>query len=281
MGLLNLLASLQCIESAAAAGDSYSPRSSLMVNGACTFAAACFGSPFPTSIYIGHPAWKRMGARAGYSTANGVFISLICLTGAMAPIGWAVPADAGMAIIIWIGFIITIQAFEATPQRHWGAVVMGMVPVIMAWITYLMKSAARFAGAGTAAGPAFGPGLVASFHGGGMMIEGGFAIEQGTFCAALILATITVHIIDRRLVAAALWSLAASILSLLGFLHSWRFETGDTVGSMPLVDWLAGVSAPAATLFPALPFAIAYASLAAVLLLAKVLTVPHPSSTHA
>src|ERR1035441_6077152 len=46
MGLLNLLASLQCIESAAAAGDSYSPRSSLMVNGACTFAAACFGPPF-------------------------------------------------------------------------------------------------------------------------------------------------------------------------------------------------------------------------------------------
>jgi AGZA family xanthine/uracil permease-like MFS transporter len=277
-GQINLLASLQCIESAAAAGDSYSPRSSLMVNGACTFAAACFGSPFPTSIYIGHPAWKKMGARAGYSTANGIFITLVCLTGAMAPIGWAVPADAGMAIIIWIGFIITIQAFEATPQRHWPAVVIGMVPVIMAWATYSMKNAARFAGAGSAAGPVFGPGLVSSFHGGGVMIEGGFAIEQGTFCAALIFATITVHIIDRRLLTAALWSVAASLLSLLGFLHSWRFEPGDTVGSMPLVDWIAGASGSSSPLFPAAPFAVAYASLAVVLLLAKLCTVSHPSS---
>src|SRR5271170_6170609 len=170
MGLLNLLASLQCIESAAAAGDSYSSRSSLMVNGLCTFAAACFGSPFPTSIYIGHPAWKRMGARAGYSTANGIFITLVCLTGAMAPIAWAVPADAGLAIIIWIGFIITIQAFESTPQRHWPAVIMGMVPVILAWATFSMKSAARVAGAGSAGGPAFGPKLLDAFHDRGIVI---------------------------------------------------------------------------------------------------------------
>jgi AGZA family xanthine/uracil permease-like MFS transporter len=274
MGLLNLLASLQCIESAAAAGDSYSTRSSLMVNGICTFAAACFGSPFPTSIYIGHPAWKRMGARAGYSTANGIFITLVCLTGAMVPIAWAVPADAGLAIIIWIGFIITIQAFESTPQRHWPAVIMGMVPVILAWATFSMKSAARVAGAGSAGGPAFGPKLLDAFHDRGILIDGGFAIEQGTFVCALILATITVMVIDRRLVTAAIWSLAASALSLLGFLHAWKFEPNDSVGSMPLVDRLVGAPTTSASLFPAAPYAIAYAGLAAVLLLARLFTVP-------
>lgn len=274
MGLLNLLASLQCIESAAAAGDSYSPRSSLMVNGICTFAASCFGSPFPTSLYIGHPAWKRMGARAGYSTANGIFVTLVCLTGAMSPIAWAVPADAGLAIIIWIGFIITIQAFESTPQRHWPAVIMGMVPVILAWVTFSMKSAARVAGAGSPSGPAFGPRLLDAFHNGGIVAEGGFAIEQGTFCCALIFATITVQIIDRKLVAAAVWSLVASVLSLLGFLHSWRFEPNDTVGSMPLVDLLVGAPSNSASLFPAAPYAIAYAGLAAVLLIARLFTVP-------
>jgi AGZA family xanthine/uracil permease-like MFS transporter len=274
MGLLNLLASLQCIESAAAAGDSYSPRPSLMANGICTFAAACFGSPFPTSIYIGHPAWKRMGARAGYSTVNGIFITLICLTGAMSPIAWAVPADAGLAIIIWIGFIITIQAFEATPQRHWPAVLMGMVPVILAWVTYSMKSAARYAGVASGTPAVFGPDLLAAFHQGGVPIEGGFAIEQGTFVCALIVSTITVLVIDRRLATAAFWALAASALSLLGFLHSWRFEPNDSVGSMPLVDRLVGVAAAHGPLFPAAPYAVAYACLAAVLLLAKVFTVP-------
>jgi|CZKI01.1.fsa_nt_gi AGZA family xanthine/uracil permease-like MFS transporter len=280
MGLLNLLASLQCIESAAAAGDSYSPRSSLMVNGACTFAAACFGSPFPTSLYIGHPAWKRMGARAGYSTANGIFVTFVCLTGAMSPIAWAVPADCGLAIIIWIGFIITIQAFETAPQRHWPAVIMGMVPVILAWTTFSMTSAARIAGAGSASGPAFGSKLLSSFHAAGISIEGGFAIGQGTFCSALILSTITVLVIDRRLAMAAIWSLAASVLSLLGFLHSWRFVPSDAVGSMPLVDWLVGAPRTSASLFPASPYAIAYACLAAVLLLAKVFTVHDGSQPH-
>lgn len=281
MGLLNLLASLQCIESAAAAGDSYPTRSSLMANGIGTFAAACFGSPFPTSLYIGHPAWKRMGARAGYSTANGIFVTIVCLTGAMSPIAWAVPADAGLAIIIWIGFIITVQAFEATDQRHWPAVIMGMVPVILAWTTFSMKSAARFAGAGSAAGPTFGPGLLAAFHAGGTAIEGGFAIEQGTFLCALIFSTITVLVIDRRLATAALWAFSASALSALGFMHSWRFVPTDTVGSMPLVDRLTGALTGPGTLFPAGAYALAYACLAAALLLAKVFTVPDDGGPHA
>jgi AGZA family xanthine/uracil permease-like MFS transporter len=273
MGLLNLLASLQCIESATAAGDAYSPRSSLMVNGVCTFAAACFGSPFPTSLYIGHPAWKRMGARAGYSTANAVFITIVCLTGAMSPIAWAVPADCGLAIIIWIGFIITIQAFETTPRRHWPAVIMGMVPVILAWVTFSMVTAARIGGAGTPAGPAFGPALLAAFHDAGIAIEGGFAVGQGTFSSALIFATITVMVIDRKFVTAALWALAASGLSLLGFIHSWRFVPGDAVGSMPLVDRLVGAPPSSPALFPASSFALAYVFLAVVLLAAKIFTV--------
>ena len=64
MGLFNVLGSLQNIESAEAAGDSYETRSSLMINGFGSIAAALFGSTFPTTIYIGHPGWKALGARA-------------------------------------------------------------------------------------------------------------------------------------------------------------------------------------------------------------------------
>ncbi len=272
MGLLNLLASLQSIESAAAAGDSYSSRSSLAVNGLCTFAAACFGSPFPTSIYIGHPAWKRMGARAGYSTLNGVFITAVCLTGSMALISWAVPADAGLAIVVWIGLIITVQSFEVTPSRHWPAVVLGMVPVIMAWATFFTKNAMRIAGQGK--GPEFSQGLVDAFHANGTFIEGGFAVEQGTFYCALVLATVTVFVIERRLVTAALWALAASGLCLLGLLHSWRFTGSDTVSALPLVELLTHPSAARGALFPALAYAEGYAGMAVVLLLARWFTTP-------
>ncbi len=276
MGLLNLLASLQCIESAAAAGDNYLARSSLMVNGLGTFAAACFGSPFPTSIYLGHPAWKRMGSRAGYSSMNGIFITFLCLTGSMTYVAWAVPADAGLAIIIWIGLTICVQSFEATPQRHWPAVVIGTTPVIVAWATFFVKNALRLAGFGASPGHEFSPQLVAAFQGAGVYIDGGFALEQGTFYCALILATVTVFVIERRLLTAAAWSLAAAALSLLGLLHSWRFTPSDTVSAIPLLDRLTGTGRPGESLFPAAAYAAGYVGIAAVLVLARWLTVREP-----
>src|SRR6202007_2089075 len=106
MGLFNVLGSLQNIESADAAGDSYDTRSSLIVNGLGSIAAALFGSTFPTTIYIGHPGWKALGARAGYSVLNGAFMTFICITGTLAWIAWAIPIDAGMAIVLWIGMMI-------------------------------------------------------------------------------------------------------------------------------------------------------------------------------
>jgi AGZA family xanthine/uracil permease-like MFS transporter len=271
MGLLNLLASMQCVESAAAAGDSYSLRSSLAANGLCTFAAACFGSPFPTSIYIGHPAWKRMGARAGYSTLNAVFMTVVCFTGSLAAIGWAVPAEAGVAIIVWVGLIITTQAFEATPQRQWPAVIIGMVPVVLSWATFNVKNGMRIAEADR--GFLLSQALVDRFHGAGTFIDGGFAVEQGAFFAALILSAATVFIIERRLVVAAVWMMVASVLSLLGLMHAWRFAGGDTIGSLPLLDQLTN-SVVAGPLFPAAGFAIGYAILGLLLLTAKWFTEP-------
>ncbi|HZM01219.1 MAG TPA: NCS2 family permease, partial [Planctomycetota bacterium] len=132
MGLFNLVGSLQNVESAEAAGDSFPTRPSLAVNGLGTLAAAVFGSCFPTTIYIGHPGWKAMGARAGYSVLNGVFMTAVCLSGMLAHIVWAVPVDAGMAIVLWIGMVITAQAFQAVPRAHAPAVVMGLLPGVAA-----------------------------------------------------------------------------------------------------------------------------------------------------
>jgi AGZA family xanthine/uracil permease-like MFS transporter len=278
MGLLNLLASLQCVESAAAAGDSYSPRSSLIATGLSSFAAACFGSPFPVGIYIGHPAWKRMGARAGYSTLNAIFMTAICFTGTLAAIGWLVPVEAGVAIIFWVGLVITVQGFEATPQRHWPAVILGMVPVLISWVTFSIKNGLRIAGLG-ASGGGFSPALIASFHAAGSYLDGGFALEQGAFFAALVLAAATVYIIDQRLYAAASWLLAGSLLSLLGLMHAWRFTGADTVGSLPLLERLTHVSSGGA-LFPAADYAAAYALLAVILVAVKWLTVPTARAEH-
>ena len=154
MGLFNVIGSLQNIESAEAAGDPYETRPSLLVNGLGTLAAALFGSPFPTTIYIGHPGWKALGARAGYSILNGAFVTIVALTGTLALISWAVPVDAGMAIVLWIGMVISAQAFQATPREHAPAVVVGLLPAIGAWGALMAKNGLRAAGVG---GPAVRP----------------------------------------------------------------------------------------------------------------------------
>ncbi|MEW4490983.1 NCS2 family permease [Thalassoglobus sp. JC818] len=133
MGLFNVIGSLQNIESAEAAGDSYPTAPSMVANGVGTIIAALFGSCFPTTIYIGHPGWKELGARAGYSTLNGVVIVAFCLSGLVGLCAAIVPLEAGAAIVLWIGIIITAQAFRAVPENHAPAVAVGLFPAIAAW----------------------------------------------------------------------------------------------------------------------------------------------------
>ena len=269
-GLLGAISSLQNIESAEAAGDAYPPKPAMMTNGLGTIAAACFGSPFPMSIYIGHPGWKAIGARAGYSTMNGIFVTLLCITGTASFVAWFIPADAGIAIVIWIGIIIAVQAFEVAPRRHIVAVVVGFIPAFAAWGALVVKNALRSAGYGSPGGPVFSDAMLAWFRRDNFWIEGAFALEQGFIYCSLILAAVTVYIVDRKFVTAARWCLFGAAMSLLGLMHSWKFSASDTVISIPLLDVLGGHAQWKgwSALFPAWPYAVGYGLFALLLLAA-------------
>ena len=261
MGLFNVIGSLQNIESAEAAGDAYPTRSSLAVNGIGTLAAALFGSCFPTTIYIGHPGWKAMGARAGYSILNAAFFTVVCFSGTLAWIAWAVPIDAGMAIVLWIGIVITAQAFQATPREHAPAVVVGLLPGVAAWGALQLKNGLRAAGVGMPGGPPFGEQLIAAFLGSDTWAHGAFALDQGFILTAMILSATTVAIIERRFALAALWCGIAAALAAVGLLHSYRFVPSDTV----------------VALAPAWPWVIGYAIMAGIFLVARFVTTPGES----
>jgi AGZA family xanthine/uracil permease-like MFS transporter len=252
MSLFNVLGSLQNIESAEAAGDAYDTRSSLAVNGISSIAAALFGSAFPTTIYIGHPGWKALGARSGYSILNGAFITLICVTGTLAWIAWAIPIDAGMAIVLWIGIVISAQAFQVTPREHAPAVVLGMLPGIGAWGALLAKNGLRAAGLGGPAGP-FTDALIAEFQKSDTWIQGAFALEQGFLFTSMLLAAAVVGVIERQWLSAAAWCGVAALLSAAGLMHSYQWTFNDTV----------------LKLSPAWPFAFSYAAMALLFLTAN------------
>lgn len=251
MGLFNVLGSLQNIESAEAAGDAYDTRRSLTVNGFGSIAAALFGSAFPTTIYIGHPGWKALGARAGYSILNGTFVTVICLTGTLAWIAWAIPIDAGMAIVLWIGMMIVAQAFDASPRHHTPAVVIGLLPGIGAWGALLAKNGLRAAGLGGAAGP-FTESLLAEFQKQDLWIGGAFALEQGFLFTAMILSAAVVGVIERRWTYAAAWCVCAAALSAVGLMHSYQWSFADTTLSLsPAWPFVFGYSAMAILFFTA------------------------------
>ena len=71
------------------------------------------------------------------------------------------PIDAGMAIVLWIGIVITAQAFQATPREHAPAVVMGLLPGVGAWGALMAKNGLRAAGVGAPGGPPFSAALIA------------------------------------------------------------------------------------------------------------------------
>jgi AGZA family xanthine/uracil permease-like MFS transporter len=264
MGLFNLVGSLQNIESAEASGDSYPTAPSLVVNGLGSVAASLFGSCFPTTIYIGHPGWKAMGARAGYSVANASFFTVIALTGTLGVLAWAVPIEAGMAIVLWIGLVITSQAFEATPRAHAPAVVVGLLPGVGAWGALMAKTGLRAAGYGAPGGPSFSPALIPVFEQSDTFIGGAFALEQGFIFTAMILSAMTVAVIEARFVQAALWCWAAALLSATGLMHGYAFTPGDTVGRVA----------------PALPWAAGYGLAGLVFIAAKWITVPGGDASH-
>jgi AGZA family xanthine/uracil permease-like MFS transporter len=253
MGLFNLLGSLQNIESAEAAGDRYPVRSSLLINGLGTIAAASLGGCFPTTIYIGHPAWKAMGARIGYSWLNGFVMGGACLLGLFGLIAQLVPIEAGMAIVLYIGLVMTAQAFQATPSSHAPAVALGLLPGLAGWGAMLLKAGLRGGGAGSADQP-FSAALLAPLQQADVWAAGAFALEQGQIITAMLLAAMVVYVIEQRFMAASLCAAVASGCSWLGVMHAWQFTASDTVLKL---GWGVGSSWALGYLLMAVVFGLA------------------------
>jgi len=228
MGILNVVGSLQNIESAEAAGDSYSTLSSLLANGAGSVVAACFGSCFPTTIYIGHPGWKAMGARVGYSMLNGAFVGFLAFTGAAVWVVQAIPLEAGLGILLWIGIVICAQAFEATPRAHAPAVAFGLFPSLGAWGLMMLENGLRSAGSSFL--------LLAAGLGTSSLpfLRGMLALSQGFLFSSMFFAAIAVSLIEKDFLRAALWSLVAAACAWLGLIHAYEITAA---GVRPVVGW--------------------------------------------
>jgi AGZA family xanthine/uracil permease-like MFS transporter len=239
MSVFNVLGSLQNLESAEAAGDAYPTAPCLAVNGVGSLVAAALGSCFPTTIYIGHPGWKALGARAGYSILNGVFFVIVALFGLSRAISALVPIEAGMAIVLWIGIVITAQSFSATPRRHAPAVALGLFPAIAGWGVLILTQtlgAANFATGNFALADQI-LSKPSAFESAGLHLQGLTALSQGFVLTCLLWSAASASLIDRKFGVAARFMAIGAVLAFFGFIHA---GTLSAAGGLYDIGWAKG-----------------------------------------
>src|SRR5215510_8714311 len=148
-GIYDLVEAMDNVESAEAAGDEYPITRVLTADGVVSLIGCLMGNPFINAVYIGHPGWKAMGGRIGYSAATGIMVIVLSWFGIISVMVALIPVVAISPILLYIGMLIGAQAFQETPRSHAPAIVLALTPHLAAWAKTMMDSA--FGAAGTSA----------------------------------------------------------------------------------------------------------------------------------
>ena len=222
LAALDTLASLQILESVKAAGDDFETRPSLLMNGIGTLVAACLGSPFPTTLYVGHAAHKANGARSGYSAINGIVTLLLCLTGVLPLVLRVIPLEVAGPVVVWFGLVTVGQAFAEVPANQSIAVVMGLIPMLAQWATSLLDTVLTKAGSSLAA-------VMPSLSGSELALGGLIALGQGGLLTSMLWAAALALAVQRKFMQAAIWMAALAVLSAFGVIHAYILTPGGVV----------------------------------------------------
>jgi adenine/guanine/hypoxanthine permease len=238
LGIYNFTEGMTNVESAAAAGDRYSTRQVLSADGLGAIVGSFLGSPFPPAVYIGHPGWKAVGGRIGYSLVTGIVVAVVCFTGLVGTFLAVFPMQALVPVLLYIGLVIGAQAFNVSARRYAPAIVLAMIPSLAQWATGLIDNA--LAAAGTSAQKVGTSTLVE----GGVVYNGLKLLGQGAVLVGIVLGAITCFVIDRRMYAAAITAGIGAVLSFVGLINAlevgWNASPGVSLGYVFLAVILAG-----------------------------------------
>ena len=212
-GIYDLVEAMDNVESAEAAGDPYPTTRVLTADGIVSLIGCLMGNPFINAVYIGHPGWKAMGGRIGYSAATGIMVIILSWFGIISLLLAIVPVVAISPILLYIGMLIGAQAFQSTPTAHAPAIVLSLAPHLAGWCKTLMDGALAAAGT-TAAAIGF-----AKLGGFGVLYAGLQTLGGGSILTGLVLGAIGAFVIDKKFLEASAFALSGAVLTFFGFMH--------------------------------------------------------------
>jgi AGZA family xanthine/uracil permease-like MFS transporter len=226
-GIYDLVEAMDNVESAEAAGDHYPTTRVLSADGVVSLIGCLMGNPFINAVYIGHPGWKAMGGRIGYSAATGLIVAALCWFGVVALLLALVPIVAISPILLYIGMLIGAQAFQSTPSRHAPAIVLALTPHLAAWAKVLIDGALGAAGTNAAA---VGLDKLANM---GVLYHGLELMGGGAILSGLVLGAIAVFVIEKQFMNAAAFAAAGAVLTYFGLMHGEAVGIGKGLGVTP------------------------------------------------
>jgi AGZA family xanthine/uracil permease-like MFS transporter len=212
-GLITVIGGINNNESARVAGDEYKTRDILLTEAISTLVAGLCGGVAQTTPYIGHPAYKQMGCRAGYTLLTGAFIGLGGILGYTSFIIELIPRAAIAPILVFVALEIVCQAFLASERRHAPAVALALLPTIARLVTIKLSnpdlvSPDTFQAALNAQGRGL-PELLVTV-----------ALGNGFIVTAMLWGAIVVKLINREVRAAAVYVIICALLTYFGLIHS-------------------------------------------------------------
>ncbi|MGY3453837.1 regulator [Bradyrhizobium sp. USDA 4353] len=242
-GIYDLVEAMDNVESAEAAGDEYPTTRVLTADGVVSLIGCMMGNPFINAVYIGHPGWKAMGGRIGYSAATGLMVIVLSWLGIISVLLALVPVVAISPILLYIGMLIGAQAFQTTPVKHAPAIVLAFTPHLAAWaklqIDTMLASTVTAAQAvgGLAADKvdAVKTAAIAALPQQGVLYHGLEVMGGGSILAGLVLGAIGVFVIERDFTKAAAFALAGAVMTYFGFMHGEAVGIGGGFGVTPAV----------------------------------------------
>jgi adenine/guanine/hypoxanthine permease len=240
-GIYDLVEAMDNVESAEAAGDEYPTTRVLTADGVVSLIGCLMGNPFINAVYIGHPGWKAMGGRIGYSAATGIMVVLLSWFGIISVMLALVPVVAISPILLYIGMLIGAQAFQTTPVKHAPAIIVALTPHLAAWaklqvdttLGATVNAAQAVGGLAADKAGAVKAAAIASLPQQGVLYHGLEVMGGGSIIAGLILGAIGVFIIERDFVKASAFSLAGAVLTYFGFMHGEAVGVGGGMGVTP------------------------------------------------
>ena len=240
-GIYDLVEAMDNVESAEAAGDEYPTTRVLTADGVVSLIGCLMGNPFINAVYIGHPGWKAMGGRIGYSAATGIMVVVLAWFGIISVLLALVPVVAISPILLYIGMLIGAQAFQTTPLKHAPAIVLALTPHLAAWaklqIDTMLGSTLDAAEKVGAMAPdkiaAVKSAALAALPQQGVLYHGLEVLGGGSILAGLVLGAIGVFVIERDFVKASAFAAAGAVLTYFGFMHGEAVGIGGGLGVTP------------------------------------------------